>query len=365
MPSSLLTSKFLSITHLSITYVSTLPSIRYLFAIMSNNGVIVILGVTGAGKSFFINKLKDAGADTAPVAVVAEGHTLKSETKRCEAVQIVLDDETEDDARSITVIDTPGFDDTNRTDADVLKEITEKLATLHASGYPLKGVLYFHKITENRMTGSSKRYLNILEKLVGENAMKNVIMVTTMWYLLMPHGDVGRGDGLRREQELTDEFWRPLIDRGAWVARFEGTHESAMQIVSQLASKQPVVLDHQRQIVEDELDLKGTGAGKSLEEELEANKVTYLARLAALEQELKHATDKDLAKKTEREIDQVRSLLKRVEQALDTLKSRPGPGIKEKVAKLMSGDNGARAITATLLSTLIHVTLYIVNLVSG
>ena len=69
------------------------------------------------------------------------------ETQGCQAVQIFLD---KDDMRSITVVDTPGFDDTERPHAEILAEITDYLAAQHLSGLPLRGILYLHKITENR-----------------------------------------------------------------------------------------------------------------------------------------------------------------------------------------------------------------------
>ncbi|RGP77159.1 aat family amino acid transporter [Fusarium longipes] len=47
------------------------------------------------------------------------------ETRQCQAVEIILDDE--DEKRSITVVDTPGFDDTERSQADILAEITNYL----------------------------------------------------------------------------------------------------------------------------------------------------------------------------------------------------------------------------------------------
>jgi hypothetical protein len=51
----------------------------------------------------------------------------------------------------------------------------------------------------------------MFQKLCGDDALKNVILVTTMWSQV--DVDVGR----KREDELhqSSEFWKPLIELGA------------------------------------------------------------------------------------------------------------------------------------------------------
>ncbi|KAK4227137.1 P-loop containing nucleoside triphosphate hydrolase protein [Podospora fimiseda] len=342
---------------------------------MSNEGVILVLGVTGAGKSYFINQLKTRGPVT-----VAEGHSLTSETERCQAVQLVLDDDDDDDfedyddddkgyggyddgPRKITIVDTPGFDDTHRPDAEVFAEISEYMAIQHASGVPLKGVLYLHRITDIRMTGSAGTYLKILQQLIGEEALKNTILVTTMWNLLR---DEAQRTGLNRQQELIDEFWRPLINKGAWVASFDGSPASAFQIVSQVASKQPVVLDHQREMMEEERNLEATSAGRSLLQQLESTRIQYSLKLVRLEKEMESqigSGDKATARVKEKEIAEVTDILKRLDRSLEKLNTRPGPRIKEKISRLMSGENAARAVN--VVSAVLNLTLFVVRVVVG
>ncbi|KAK4466210.1 hypothetical protein QBC42DRAFT_259708 [Cladorrhinum samala] len=329
---------------------------------MSSEGIILVLGVTGAGKSYFINQLKRRGSVSVAEERVEEGHTLNSETEVCQAVRIVLDDD-DDDPRSITVVDTPGFDDTKRPDGEVFAEISDYLAAQHASGIPLKGVLYLHKITENRMTGSSGTYLKILQQLIGEEALGNTIMVTTMWYMLR---EEFQGEGLNRQQQLIDEFWRPLIDKGAWVARFDGTPASAFQIVSQLAGRESVVLEHQRELVDEERDLGATGAGRSLLQQLESTKVEYSLKLANLEKELERETargNRTAALEKERQVAEISTMLKRLDKSLSKLNTRPGPRIKQQVSRLMTGENATRAVS--VLAAILNVTLFVVRVVVG
>ncbi|KAK4159270.1 hypothetical protein QBC43DRAFT_131876 [Cladorrhinum sp. PSN259] len=329
-------------------------------------GIILVLGVTGAGKSYFINQLrKRPGTRTIAEgqSEVREGDNLNSETVRCQAVEIIRDDD--DDPRNFTIVDTPGFDDTSRPDGEVFAEISDHLATQYASGYPLKGVLYLHKITDNKMTGSSGRYLSILEEIIGTDALKKTILVTTMWYMLR---DEFYGEGLNRQQQLIDEFWRPLMDKGAEVRRFDGSPASASQIVSRLIGddSEPVVLDHQREIIDQGRTLEATSAGRTLLQQLESTKVEYTVKLANLERELEYEIDQNNragAREKEKQMDQVREMLKRVDRSLAKLKTQPGLRIKERIGEVMTGANATRAVH--VLSAILNITWFIVQVVVG
>ncbi|KAK4638732.1 hypothetical protein QC761_704930 [Podospora bellae-mahoneyi] len=324
------------------------------------DGIILLLGVTGAGKSYFINQLKKKGPVTE--RPVREGHTLRSQTSRCQLVQMILEDD-DGDERSISVVDTPGFDDTERPDGEVLAEITEFLATQHALGIPLKGVLYLHKITDNRMTGSSGTYLRLLQSLIGDSAMANVVLVTTMWYMLR---DEYEGEGLRRQTQLSEKYWKSLTEKGAGVTKFEGTPESAWSIVRKLAPKEPVVLDYQRQVIEEGRDLIRTNAGNSLLQKLESTKVEYSIRLKDLEDQHDEAIaigDKAVARDKEREISEAQDVLRRIDKSVAKLGAQPGPRIKEGVARAMKGQAAGRAVT--VLAAILNITLFVVQLVVG
>ncbi len=131
----------------------------------------------------------------------------------------------------MTVVDTPGFDDTWRSDAEILTEITEFLATQYMLKIPLKGIIYLHQIHENRMRGSARNFLEMFRLLCGEHALKNVVMVTTRWDQIEPQQ---RGEALRREQELIDKWWAPMLKKGSHVTQFSGSRAEAEAIVLQL-----------------------------------------------------------------------------------------------------------------------------------
>ncbi len=51
----------------------------------------------------------------------------------------------------VLIIDTPGFDDTERSDTEILTEISRLLALQYEIGMKLKGVIFLHRITDVRI----------------------------------------------------------------------------------------------------------------------------------------------------------------------------------------------------------------------
>jgi hypothetical protein len=102
----------------------------------------------------------------------------------------------------VHLIDTPGFDDTNKNDAEVLKDIANWLNTTYQNETLLSGVLYLHRISDSRMQGSAKRNLLMFMQLCGPHCYQNVMLATTMWSILP---DEATGEA--REKELVEKFW--------------------------------------------------------------------------------------------------------------------------------------------------------------
>lgn len=331
----------------------------------SNEGIILVLGVTGSGKSYFLNKLKSHS--------VQEGHGLQSKTAQCQAVQIFLDDDDHDDdhddsegerRRSITVVDTPGFDDTNRPQGEILAEITEFLATQHELGVPLRGVLYLHKITDNKMTGSSLTYLNLLRSLVGEDALGNVVLVTNMWNKLR---DEDRGQALRREQELVNNYWGPMQRKGSYVVQFDGTTDSAFGLIYQLAGKESVVLDVQKQIMDQDQSILGTSAGGDLARKLGNDIKFYQDKVAQLQGQLE-----DELRTPRRNGERIRRLqedkarmeeqLKIATKSMERMRFRPSSSIRQRLKQALKG---RKQDAALVLAAVLNLTLTVVQLGLG
>ena len=115
-----------------------------------------------------------------------------------------------------------------------------------------------HRITDNRMTGTVSKNLDMFGRLCGDRAAKRVRMVTTMWDKAKD-----RNVAETRASELENKFWKPLIDEGARHHRFRNTRESAWNIIHD-ATGNPEALLLQEELVDTEMRLNETIAGKAL-----------------------------------------------------------------------------------------------------
>lgn len=125
----------------------------------------------------------------------------------------------------IRLVDTPGFDDTSVSDEDILKKIMAELD----SHQQLLGIIYLHRITDVRLSGSSSRGFKILQQLCPPESYSKIVLATTMW----SDAEFGKG-GLdaakRREDQLWEYHWNPLFEGRSKMVRHHNTPESARRI---------------------------------------------------------------------------------------------------------------------------------------
>ena len=200
--------------------------------------------------------------------------------KSC-TVDIKLSDEFILDGRAITMVDTPGFDGTSKTDMDALKVIAAFLATTYVfigvcrlsifrterpnryeGGSMLFGIVYVHRITDKRFTGIARRNFRMFCELCGDAALRNVVLVTNMW------SEVSPGVGEARENELSTNFFKSALEKGARMVRHYDTAQSAHTIIRMIVGNHPVALQIQQELVDDGKDIINTAAGKAVDREL-------------------------------------------------------------------------------------------------
>jgi hypothetical protein len=204
------------------------------------------------------------------------------------------------------MIDSPGFDNTYRTDTEVLSDISTYLSRTYSQGFKLSGIIYLHPISQARMDDSSLRSLRMLRELVGDYALGNVVLATSHW------SRVSSEEGIRRETELKNTFWKDLISRGAIMTRYSGDQRSGNALIDLLIDKRRIVLDIQRELVDEGKKLIETTAGHVLNEEiikLQKKNEEELKKLkeemdAAMRNRDKNAQEElELKKELERQID--------------------------------------------------------------
>lgn len=161
-----------------------------------------------------------------------------------------------------------------------------------------------HRITDTRMTGVGRRNFSMFKKLCGDDALKNIVIVTNMW------NDVPEERGIARENQLAtdDKFFKPVLERGAIMLRHDNTLSSTHAILRRIVSNHPKALRIQQELVDEHKDITQTAAGVELNHELAALVKKHQEELAQLHQEMQDAL---LAKDEEmkRELDIVRSEL--------------------------------------------------------
>lgn len=233
----------------------------------------------------------------------------------------------------VHLIDTPGFDDTQTSNVDLLRKIASFLGAMDGHrGIPLAGLIYMHRITDKRVAGSSLESIRIFEKITGEENFPSVTLITTMWNLL--DGEVNFAIGLGREKILLDkqEFFGRMFKGGAQVVRDSGDHASADAIIARIVKQRSLVVTAlQKEMSVRNMTLDLTTVGSFLLENIEKAQLSYERERRELEEALEDARqDED---------DEMALVIleqqKKVEQRLQT-------GRMQKQTLASSGDDLAR-----------------------
>ncbi|KDR68534.1 hypothetical protein GALMADRAFT_1034423 [Galerina marginata CBS 339.88] len=236
---------------------------------------IAVMGPTGTGKTSFINLLSGSN-----LRVGSELESCTSDVQISEPFEL--------DSQVVTLIDTPGFDDTRLSDTNVLNMIAAYLSSSHAQGKHLTGVIYMHRILDNRLGGISARNFRLFRSLCGEDSLRSVVIATTMW------DQIEEITGEDREKELVtkDVFFKPAVDKGARMVRHFNTFESAQNIVRsiiQQSSPSSVTLQIQEELGNG-LDISETRAGKELSRDLFEQMERHRQEMRGLMVEIQEAT---------------------------------------------------------------------------
>ncbi|KDR82126.1 hypothetical protein GALMADRAFT_90708 [Galerina marginata CBS 339.88] len=241
--------------------------------------VIALMGPTGSGKSNIIDKLTGAIGDGELAGRGLKSYTTKPNALRINGHHIYGD--------QIVLLDTPGFDDTTRTDIQILEMISEWLVNAYKEKVTLAGIVYLHRITDNRMSGAPHRNLRLFGKLCGEKAAANVVLVTTMWDKVK--GDVGK----MREDDLTEHYWNKMIENHARSDRFYNTSDSAWAIIESVIVRRiegvPLLL--QEEMVDYHRELKETSAAQQLYTQLQVLLIRKKDTIRQLAEQAKEQDD--------------------------------------------------------------------------
>lgn len=180
---------------------------------------------------------------------------------------------------NFTLVDTPGFDDSSKSDEVIVNHILEWLASSFRNGIRLTGILYLHRIIDPRIGGEARQKMRMFRKLCGPDCMKNVVLGTTFW------DRIAAEKGATREKELAanDEFWGILAKKGSRIVRIvTEDRECGLQILHDMAKNDIFIPEAQREMIEESKSTHNTSAAKTIhEEELEKMKTEMEAQIQA------------------------------------------------------------------------------------
>lgn len=92
----------------------------------------------------------------------------------------------------------------------------------------MHGFIYFHRISDVRISGTAKRNIRMMSSLCGPDAMKNVVIVTTRW-------DEVHSKQLQAAEKTEAQlsgYFKDFTDNGARLHRHYNTLESAKKLIS-------------------------------------------------------------------------------------------------------------------------------------
>ena len=162
--------------------------------------------------------------------------------------------------RTVHLIDTPGFNDSLRSDGETFQELAYWLAAAHENKLKLSGIVYLHRITDTRLHGSAHRALEMFKAMCGVQGFRGVVVATTMWDGLV-------GDEIQkahaRQVQLEAKIHDEVIAGGGRLVALSAGAVDVRKIVGHImAMNVRMTLAFQTEHVDQSLPLHRTGAGK-------------------------------------------------------------------------------------------------------
>ncbi|KAL8877012.1 MAG: hypothetical protein Q9192_008757, partial [Flavoplaca navasiana] len=185
----------------------------------------------------------------------------------------------------VILVDTPGFNDTHRSDTEILTALADWMKSSYHDEMILDGIIYLHAISDTRMTNSSLKNLQMFRRLVGDHNLKNVILATTKWSV-PPHKME-----LVRENDLTSEegFWRTMMAAGSVVRRFKNDAASAQSLVEEILHLEKKIVPKIQEEVVHGKKLADTEAGAYIEQTIALLQKKHEEEKQALLEEVQRA----------------------------------------------------------------------------
>ena len=188
----------------------------------------------------------------------------------------------------------------------------------YSAGAKLAGVIYVHRISDDKFGGLAVKNFRMFRELCGEKTLKNVILMTNMWGRVTPQQGAGR------ERQLKTKHFKAAIEKGAHLCRHNNTPESARKILQTVLENEPVVLKIQRELIDEHKEIGATSAGEELNREIRAAVERCQNEIEELEESMRRAAEKDeeLREELEGEKRRVQEEMEKLRKDSEEMKSK-------------------------------------------
>ncbi|PPQ78765.1 hypothetical protein CVT24_002314 [Panaeolus cyanescens] len=219
---------------------------------------ILILGLTGVGKSSFVQCL----SPSKPLSIAK--NQLESVTHTVVAYRLI---NVTHNGVPISLIDTPGLSDVKISEARIVKMIQQWM--------------------NDKMAGSRTRGTEIFKALTGEIAAPATTLVTTMWDQIANEGMASRVHK-QFEQLQEEQYWKDFINRGAGIVKFYNTTSSALHVLDGALSRGARVWFDFERIIERNQHLRDTLLGRNLHRNIRVRIAMLQQKFRVIEDDLKN-----------------------------------------------------------------------------
>ena len=151
----------------------------------------------------------------------------------------------------------------------------------------------------------------MFRELCGDTTLKNVVLVTNMW------NEVSHEVGWARQNELSSNFFKPALDKGAQMVRHHNTTQSAHNIIRKIMANRPVALQIQRELVDEDKDIVDTMAGAAINRELDKQAKQHRDELEKVRKAIIRALerkDEETRKELEEETGKLQRQIEKIEK---------------------------------------------------
>lgn len=163
--------------------------------------------------------------------------------------------------------------------------------------------------------------LLLFKNVIGEKNMANCVLVTTKWSQQSEEKSVAH----ERSLMTNKNFWKPLLDRGARVERFQDSTKSAHDIIRTIANNAGFIPQITKEYTIQNLKLEDTSAGQEVNREIEEARKQHRKEMQELLSEHRKALeskDTEMAAMIEEERQKLQSELEDMKEQQKVLSKK-------------------------------------------